>query len=479
MQDDINPRARAIGALAELFTEFIYSGCGFASFERDAIDLGHDCMSEAMALALEAYDSSLMAQRPDGLASHDIRPRTLATEIGDLHLCIRRYRDEFGCDVYLLADVLDIPYGTRISPGASEFLVQAAAHISYAKSSALLARHGSSVSPTAVMHLMRTVGMLCAEEDENAARSLYGDGVVPEAKLVQEELSIEADGTYFHVQKPAQGVPKRMEVKAMVAYEGKEAGSCKVKRKGCVHHALVGPAEDLWSQGVARVGTVYDLAKLKRVHLGADGEMWCRQLDRYLPKSEVTYHLDPFHVNRAIMSCIKGKRLSWNIIEVINDGDKMSAIALIKAAKDFGLAREKQAEAVISYLEGNIDAIAVEGPSLGTMESENQHLYGARMDSVPCAWSIQGASDMARIISRRESKHKIPTMTRERSSGEERRRRREKKELAFYEKNKTVGRMIESVGHGYLPPHQADTRAMARGKAYALYEGMARLDRGI
>lgn len=479
MSDDTNPRARAIDALAELFAQIAFAACDLAALERDAINLGHECMTEALALSLEALDARLMQTKPDSFTCHDIRPRTLATEIGDVTFSIRRYRDCFGCDTYPLADKLDIPYGCRISPGACEFLVQAAAHVSYARSASLLARHGSSVKPTAVMNLMRRIGALCEEQDEDAASSLYIDGVLPDAECEREELSIEADGTYFRVQHAPKGTPERVEVKAMVSYEGKGVESGKVRRRGCVHHALVGTPFELWSQGIARTGTKYDLTKAKRVHLGADGEAWCRQAERYLPKSEVIFHLDPFHVNRAVMSCFKDVKMAWNVIDVINDGDKAEAIALIRASKELGVASEKRADAVISYLKGNIDSIAIDGPSLGTMESENQHLYGSRMDSVPCAWSIQGASDMARIISRRESKLKIPHMTRNRSIGDSRRRRREKKELSFYARNPRRINVLESDGSGYLPPHQADTRKMATGKAYALYKGMANTDRGI
>lgn len=479
MPDDTSPRARAIGALAEMFTESAFSCRDFASFEHDSIGIGHECISEALALALEALDARLMGERPAGLVCHDVRRRTLATEVGDVDFSIRRYRDRFGCDVYLLADVLDIPYGSRISPGAAGFLVQAAAHVSYARSAALLARHGSRVRPTTVMRLMRETGSLCTEEDERAARSLYADGVIPDAECAEEELSIEADGTYFRVQGAAEGGPRRCEVKAMVAYGGKRAEHGKVRRLGAVRHALVGESSELWSQGIARTGEKYDLAKAKRVHLGSDGEPWCRQAERYLPKSDVTFHLDPFHVNRAVMACVKDKKLAWNIIDVIDDGGTDEAVALIKACKDFGLAQERRADAAIGYLEGNKDAISVDGPSLGTMESENQHLYGARMDSVPCAWSVKGASDMARIISRRESGKEIPRMTRERSAGRARAERRERKELSFYGREGSAGRMVESVGVGYLPPHQADTRKMRTGKAYALHKGMAILDRGI
>lgn len=480
MADDTNLQARATAALAELFFEKACMATSFSSLESEAMDLGHRCMSEAFGLALEALDARLLAQKPSGLHAHDIRRRNLATEMGDVTFSIRRYRDRFGCDAYLLADALDIAYGARVSPGAAEFLVEAAAHVSYAKAARLLARHGSSVRPQTVMECMRRAGGLCAEEDEALARSLYRDGVVPDAEHVEEELCMEADGTYFRAQGESDDAPKRLEVKAMVAYAGKEMRGGKVRRRACAHHALVGTPSELWSEGVASaVGRKYDLSKVKRVHLGGDGERWCRNAERYLPKAAITFHLDPWHVNHAVMSCFADARTAWNILEVVNDGDKEEAVSLLRACLDAGLARERQTRAVISYLEGNIDHIALDGPSLGTMESENQHLYGVRMDSFPCAWSVRGASDMARVISRRESGIPVPRYTRERSRSDCRRAKREEKELSFYERQASSGAVLKSAGSGYLPPHQADTRKMPSGKAYALYKGMANLGRGI
>ena len=151
MGDSTNPRTQAIAALAELFFESACRSADLAQLESSAIDIGHGCMAEALGLALEALDARLLAQKPEGISVHDVRSRTLATEIGDVGFSLRRYRDRFGEDVYLLADALDIPYGCRISPGAQEFLVQSASLVSCAKAAKLLARHGSSVKATSVM----------------------------------------------------------------------------------------------------------------------------------------------------------------------------------------------------------------------------------------------------------------------------------------------------------------------------------------
>ncbi|MFR5092839.1 MAG: hypothetical protein ACLTDR_13375 [Adlercreutzia equolifaciens] len=54
----------------------------FEEFESRAIALGHAAIAEAMSLSLERKDASLCAALGDGLAVHDRRPKTLASEIG-------------------------------------------------------------------------------------------------------------------------------------------------------------------------------------------------------------------------------------------------------------------------------------------------------------------------------------------------------------------------------------------------------------
>lgn len=478
MTDDTSPKAIAVAALADMFARIASEASDMAALESGCIDLGHDCMAIALGRALEALDDELMAARPDGLSVHDKRMRSLATEVGDVSFLVRRYRDEFGCDVCLLADSLDIPYGARISPGASEFLSWAATLSSYARAADLLARHGSRVSAGSAMSTMRRYGAARAEEDAAAAEALYVDGVVPDARCAPEEASMEADGTWFTVQGKSEGAPRRFEVKAMCAYAGKEERDGRTRRREVFHHACVGAPGAFWTEAVSRMGSVFDLSSLKRVHLGADGEAWCASAPRFLPKAEVTMHLDPFHINRAVLGCFFDPKAAWKVVRVLEQGEVDSAIALLRASAALGIAREKVAARVAAYLENNRDSIGKAGPSLGTMESDNQHIYGSRMDSVPCAWSVRGGSDMARMLSRRASGAGVPRMTRAASMSEARRAAREKKVLAALQGRGSAGAVVESVGEGYLAPHQASTANIANGSLYALYKGMSNMGRG-
>ena len=472
VDNDSSLREAAVASMAEIFLAGARGAADFAAFEDAAIAAGHSMMAEAMGRALEARDAELAAGRPAGLRMRDRRERTLATEVGDVSFSRCRYAGEEGA-VYLLDDALDLPWGARVSPGAAAFLVTAGTMASYARTASLLARRGSSVSATAVMACLRSAGALCAEEDEAAADALYSDGVVPAAERAREALLVEADGTFLSLQRPAEGEPRRVELKAMVAYEGKERRGRKVVRVAPFHHALVGTAGELWSQGVAAMGRRWDLSRLESVHLGGDGEPWCSALGAWLPRAEVVFHLDPFHVNRAILAALPDKRLAGRLIGLVRDGGKEAAVALLKGCLSQGLARPRAGAAAVGYLEGNLGSVAVAGPSLGTMESDNQHLYGARMDSVPCGWSRAGACDMGRLISRRESGRAVPRMTRELSASPRRRRRREARELK--RAGTRASEVVQSVGSGYEPPHRARVGRMAPlvSLAAGLDSGMA------
>ena len=477
MHDTAAPWAEASLLLSSSFYEMLREDdVDFEEFESRAISFGHSAMADAIAMALERRDAELCADLPEGCKAHDRRPKTLASEVGDLHFRCRRVRDAFGNSVIPLADALDLPWNSRVTPGARSFLVDAGADVSYQKAANLMARRGSRVSATTVMNSIRQAGALCAEEDAALAEDLFVNGVMPPGEVESAQVLVEADGTWIRLQGVKEGEADRVEVKALVAYGSKAEEGGKTRRVDAVHHGCVATPDSFWTQGVAAIGTRFDLDKVEVCHMGTDGEGWCERGVEFFPaRVKPTGHLDPFHVNRAVLSCFaaEDRRGAWHVLDVLNDGDKEEACLLLEAMRDSGIARAGRTDKVLGYLRNNIELIAVEGPSLGTMESENQHLYGARMDSVPCAWSRPGASAMARLVSRKHSKREVPRMTRTRSLTPKRAKQRERRILAALNTG-GAGKMVESVGSGYLPPHQASVSNM---KAEVLYA--AGVDRGM
>ena len=429
----------------------------FESFEQDVLNLGHSVMARAMSKALEQFDSKLCSNKPNNLHVHDIRQRTLASMLGDLHFIYRRLRDEYGNTRVLFAEALDLGWGVRVTPAAVSYLENAGACVSFAQAAELLVQAGgSAVSDTTVMNAIHTAGRLCKAEDEQAAIDLYRDGVVPDAEGQTDVLCVEADGTWINLQNVSEDEPKRVEIKAFVAYAGKDSQDAKTARIQPIRHGCVGTPDEFWTQAVAAMAKRFDLSKLKTCHLGTDGESWCKSGGSYIPCA-TEGHLDPFHVNRAILSCFStdNKAIAKRILRVLAQGETDNVIALMRACRALGLTK-KGADKVIKYLENNKELIAKAGPSLGTMEAENQHVYGARMDSVPCGWSREGASAMARIRSRRASNIALPRRTRDQSITRKRRRAQEKR-IETYLLHKVDTKVPTSVGSGYEYPHQANT----------------------
>ena len=80
---------------------------------------------------------------------------------------------------------------------------------------------------------------------------------------------------------------------------------------------------------------------------------------------------------------------------------------------------------------------------------------------------------MARLVSRKASHRRIPKMTRSRSLTPRRAKQREKRILAALNTG-GAGKMVESVGSGYLSAHQASVASMKAEVRYA-----AGVDRGM
>ena len=461
-------RAQAERFLASAFSDIMPSQGGDLEHMEDAcMRVGHELMAAAFGRALERLDATLRSGLTGGERFHDRRQRTLATKMGDVRFFYSRCRDVYGNTVVPLADALDFPWGARISPAARSFLVASGADVSYAKSAGLLAAAGGSrVSAASVMRCVHRAGELCADEDEAAARSLVEDGVLPDADCAAREICVESDGTYFKLQ-GSEEVGK-VEVKAMVAYAGKRDEKGKTLRAKAVRHGCATrTSEGFWEESTAAVGTRFDLSKIELAHMGSDGE--AQYLSGFLRCGCNEVHgIDPFHVNRKVYSCFKAKdkKIADNVLGMVIDGMAEDAADVIEACGAAGLAKKNFPE-VAGYLRGNAEFIYRPGAAgLGTMEAEQQHVYGARMDSVPCGWSVAGAEAMARIRSRIASGRKLPRLTRELSATPRRRRQAESRAMKVLE-GMVNTKVPLSVGKGREAEHVSSVACMSAEVRYA------------
>lgn len=233
-------------------------------------------------------------------------------------------------------------------------------------------------------------------------------------------------------------------------------------RLGCVGEA----PGSFWMQAVAHTGTKFDLAGIERVALGTDGEAQYVNGAAGMRFGEVRNYIDPFHVTRAVARCARPPESS-TLVAALRERGPQACAGEIDALVEAGAAL-RGAEGVAAYLRAHAAEIGG-GPSLGTMESEQQHMYKSRMGSFPCAWSREGADAMARVRSWIGSGYEVLARTREESRSRARSERRDRRLAAFLDRR--AGGRVESEGKGWEYPHTASLDGF---RADARYEGAGR-----
>lgn len=472
---DVTPTETIAGLLEPLFLTMLREGASDpVAAEASMVSLLMECGRTAYASALEDWDLELCATLPGGTRVHDRRRRTIATRLGDVTFSRRTCRDRLGNPAVPLDEALDLAAGARVSPALEELLVWLAAGDSYQRAADTAERTGSSgVSAACVMACVHRAGMACREEDERAAESMFVDGVKPAGEVACEELRVESDGTVVRLQH--EGGDRLCEVKGMVAYAGKrhageDGRARKVRRVRPVSFGCVGTPREMWTEGLAAVGSVYDVTKVRVVHSGFDGAGWCVGGSGYMGfAQEVVGHLDPFHVSRAVSACFDAGHGDGRLeaMRKVYEGDAAGCADALERMAEEGSARATVVARVAPYLRNHASEIGADGPSLGTMEAENQHVYKSRMASVPCAWTREGADSMARIRSRRASGREIPRLDREhRTTDAARRRRQERVDAALPRAVPGASSVAMSEGKGYDYPVQASTSGMRADVRY-------------
>lgn len=239
-----------------------------------------------------------------------------------------------------------------------------------------------------------------------------------------------------------------------MAYAGKRKEGNRAERISPVRFGCVSSPRGFWTQGMAAVGTRFDLSKIEVCHTGFDGEAQYKAAGGYLGAgARIDGSLDPFHVNRYVAACSGDKGAGYRqVMDCLWSGHADDAADLLEEYHGAGEANANAAR-VAACIRNNAGYIHAGSVSLGTMEAEQEHLCKSRMASVPCAWSRKGANDMARIRSRKYSKREVAMPTRDSALSAKRRRAREKRiERAL---TGTCARPGRVEGHGWEYPYRA------------------------
>ena len=166
----------------------------------------------------------------------------------------------------------------------------------------------------------------------------------------------------------------------------------------------------------AMIARDYNTDEIEMRILNGDGASWIKHgID-----DTVHYQLDPFHKNQAIIRSISDKNQRQRVFEFFNNKKIDEGLAyildLIRASADekergklerlYTYFKENR-EGLIPYQERGLDIpkppIGIEYRKLGTMEHHICDIIAQRMKHRKCSWSIDGASNLGKLLATKAS----------------------------------------------------------------------------
>jgi hypothetical protein len=373
---------------------------------------GKEIRANALRHNLQTFDAMLAKDVPKNWRFKEYRKRTIITLVGEITYIRRIYTEPSGICHALLDEVLGIRTRFRLAPDAFLWIAKTAADISFRKTArAFFERTGAKISHWLVMAVVHEEGELILED---AYRRAYRpDDITADGQLISSErLYVEFDGIHIPLQKTTHTprLPRwqyeqdrqkqSFELKVAVAYAGKDAQH---RRGHPVFFALDDKPAYFWPLLNAKIASVYDMADVERLRIGSDAAGWCKncELDVMSSVTEVTRCLDRFHINREIRRAFGGRTKAASYFIGLAYARRTEKL-MRDLQRVINHARDKSRYlALQSYLRSNMDLLkAGAGPSMGTMEGTNAHVWAARMKVWGGAWSRKGAACMAAIRAR-------------------------------------------------------------------------------
>lgn len=199
----------------------------------------------------------------------------------------------------------------------------------------------------------------------------------------------------------------------MYIYEGIEKEAPESKR-----HKLVNPYyfcrgcdgdgnQLFWDEIFTFMDNHYDLEKVKRIYLNADGGAWIKAGKNRI--EGITYVLDEFHLEKyltKLTSHMKDTRedAKKELVHAIKYEKKSDFEAIVERLKDCletetGIKRiDKSAEYILSnWTAARLRLTRKEGVIGCSAEGHVSHVLSSRMSSRPLGWSIVGMEKMAEL----------------------------------------------------------------------------------
>lgn len=247
--------------------------------------------------------------------------------------------------------------------------------------------------------------------------------VTPKKKKVVENLHIEADEDHFHLQ--FQNKKGDLEIgkngrkingaisKIIYIHEGivpETPGSKRNKLVG-VHYFCRGTKQsnqDLWKEIYAYLDATYDLEKVKKIYVHADGGAWIKEGMKSI--AGVKYVLDEFHLSKYVSKMVRHMKDTEDdaraeVYHTIRRENKKTFMELVERLKGCTDDEDvlKRIDDGADYITNNWTAARLrlnkdEGLVGSSTEGHVYHILSKRMSTDPLGWSRHGAEQMAHLL---------------------------------------------------------------------------------
>jgi len=392
---------------------------GWQNWEAQLLPAVQQAVQRIIRRFLETLDERLALVRDRGWQVEGYRRHQLVTPWGVVVVRRRLYR-RGRQRVFLLDRLLGWQPGRSYTAKVTQLAALVASQLPFRPASELLEALGMPLSHMTVHRLVQQVGGAIAEQQEQEAEALFGDGELPPSEEREvERLYVEADGVWIHLQRERQ---KMVEVWSSITYEGWQALTPRRPRSASppIRYRLVekrvfsdvaGRGTVFWQRHITALHHRYDLRSVSQWVLNGDGAAWIDVGRSYLP-GQCVRQLDRFHLARALRRALGALAGEAYGLCVSGRWDKTARLwqrALKAAGSDEQrrLIRDQR-----RYVHGQAEALTdyrqqlASGPdcrSLGAMESNGDKLIKNRMGKRGMAWTLAGAKHMTKVLQERKN----------------------------------------------------------------------------
>lgn len=317
---------------------------------------------------------------------------------------------ESGEMMYLLDQILGLDPHTRLTEDAEARLLKEAVQTSYRRGGEESTISEDSVSKEAV-------------KDRLHSLEIPDEWEKPETKRVVDYLYVEADEDHVALQfrekkgdleKNASGQKNNTLISKLVyVHEGIEADAPKGKRhhlKNPRYFADVcgdGENDTFWDRIYQYICDTYDMDKIKRIYLSADGGGWIKSGMKRI--DGLIFVMDEFHLSKYLIRLTSHMKDSTGdarreLCDALRHGTKQEFNEIVDRLRDClpdesGVARIEEARAYFlnNWLPARRRMLHQDGVIGCSAEGHVSHILSSRMSSRPMGWSRIGAKKMTQL----------------------------------------------------------------------------------